>query len=278
MGRRARRAQSVAISLFSFQDIMMTVMGILLLIALLLALQLTDAVDAAASQDGGETTTRVDGLMSPAELDAMAAEVDAMRESLNEKRASYDRALLGESLREDHIESARQRVEELAESLAESQDKIDQAEAILEDAEDQSDDRVATAASAVVLREKIESLEAELDEQGRAKRLTYLVDENTGKQPILVEFSATLVGIGSPKRPEEALWLTGDDMEAQIQAVVELAGGRDPRSEYFVILLKPSAFQHYDALRAALTKAKFQVGTELVPEDAFVLEPPGSGR
>ena len=268
--RRARRNAS-AFSLFAFQDIMTAVLGILIFVTLMLSLNLADmmahasvsvtpGMDAADAAKERETVKRL-----LAELDEqldlyqwLSSEVQRLA------RAGGDKSSVVEQL------SARLRI------------TYERIETLQLDVKEQARELNASASSGItdeILRqtlayeEEIETLSERISQLKLRRKISYIVQERFHKRPILAEVSGNRIGIGSVDQTQPAIWLQASDRDLLLRQLRSFASQRNPGSEYFVVLLKPSAFgPMHDGVRKTLSSLKFDVGLDLIPEDVEVLD------
>lgn len=288
MSRRGR-SKDVAISLFSFQDIITSVTAIMILLVLILTLELVtrEATKGMAAED-----RRV-----AQELKRSVAEMEARLEQLR-KEASTARAAASDAAEFSAKETAEKtaRAEREAKTL---RDQINQLETQLRNAQStrrtaegkltasQMDDPGATAEEAMAIDTRAAEIEAaNVSEKTRqaneskdvregrtaARTLVFNAPPGSTLEPLLVEISKDgLVAVGADgasavRFPWNLLGLPtgfGDWLKA-----------RDKRREYVVLILRPSGVDRYDAIREAVVSAGFDVGTELIGEQmSLVLGP-----
>lgn len=288
MSRRGR-SKDVAISLFSFQDIITSVTAIMILLVLILTLELVtrEATKGMAVED-----RRV-----AQELKRSVAEMEARLEQLR-KEASTARAAASDAAGFSAKETAEKtaRAEREAKTL---RDQINQLETQLRNAQStrrtaegkltasQMDDPGATAEEAMAIDTRAAEIEA-ANVSEKTRQITEAKDAREGQtavrtlvfnappgstlEPLLVEISKDgLVAVGADgasavRFPWNLLGLPtgfGDWLKA-----------RDKRREYVVLILRPSGVDRYDAIREAVVSAGFDVGTELIGEQmSLVLGP-----
>ncbi len=264
---RRSRASDAAVSLFSFQDIMTAVMGILILITLLMALDLTVTISQPAQ------AAAKPGMASATDLAALRARQTHLEQQYREALARATQ--LGEMQGADDtvVQQARGRLVLAYQHLEALQEKVERARAILADAPNPKEvqaqlDELDRAEA------EIERLSALIDQRRRHPRLSYIHQRGATRTPILIDVSNRAFGVGMIDDPESALWLTNPDKALRLRQLQELARNRNSHREYFVLLLRPSAFDQYDAVNQVLRSAGFAVGLELIEEATIVLPRP----
>lgn len=288
MSRRGR-SKDVAISLFSFQDIITSVTAIMILLVLILTLELVtrEAIKGMAAED-----RRVAQELRRS-VAAMEKRLEELRQEASTARASASDAA-GFSARETAEKTAR--AEREAKQL---RDQINQLEMQLRNAQStrrtaegklaasQTDDLEATAEQARTVDTRAAEMEAanraERNRQGNeakqvregtaaARTLVFNAPPGSTLEPLLVEISKDgLVAVGTDGASASKFsW----NLLGLPTGFGEWLRARDTRKEYVVLILRPSGVDRYDATREAVLSAGFDVGTELIGEQmSLVLGP-----
>jgi outer membrane murein-binding lipoprotein Lpp len=247
MGRRSKRAEA-PLSLFSFQDIMACLTGVLILVSLLLA---------------------IDGLSDV--IKPSAGTPQAPSEDLSER-----------------IEEARRRVEELAAAVAALRGGVDVTEqevVLLESRVDTLSREVsrersvaaAAAADAARTRDEIESVRTraetlerrlaqalqEIEDQGMRERVQFRAGERFAKAPVLVEVGSGGITVGElddrlvPRLLER---LDGPDAERRLDAVL---AARPHETHYVLFVVHEDAIPRMQRLQGALIDRGYENGWQL---------------
>lgn len=288
MSRRSR-SKDVAISLFSFQDIITSVTAIMILLVLILTLELVtrEATKGMAAEDRrvaqelrrsvADMETRLEQLRQEASTARVTAS-DAAGFSEKETAENTARA-------EREAKELRERIDQLAVQLRNAQSNRRTAEGKL--AASQTDDPEAATQRARAVDARAAEMEAanqaERNRQGNeakhlrertaaARTLVFNAPPGSTIEPLLVEISKDgLVAVGADgASPSNFSWNllgvpTGFD---------EWLRAHDTRKEYVVLILRPSGVARYDVTREAVLSAGFDVGTELIGEQmSLVLGP-----
>jgi len=262
MKRRGRR--SVPFSLFAFQDIMASVIGIVFLIVLIMALSITD--QAAGGQD-------VPGnIPSPAEM-----------RLLREKMAQQEQEVA-------QLEQEMRRLEEEIDSISPSEDakrirKIRRLSAKLEILHEAIERGSQSHANLIARRNKkrlearqkgrevtslkrrLAALQKELSSKRHAPNVVYIVARRgDALEPWLLEVSDKLLRVAS-KDTSSVLEFAARSFETRKREFLEWAARQSSRTHYFVALIKPSGVrQAYEELLPELKKKGFDLGRDLLPE------------
>lgn len=264
-GRNRRRSP---FTLFSFQDIITSVTGIMLLLILLLAIEL---LQRRVGADGGsaETARRLAEAANEAR-----EEIERLEALLRQDGAAVMElaAASPETLRRQGHET-RQQIERLRSEVA-------RAEAA-EQAQKQAEDRALAAGfERGADRRQLEELQARADELrekreqlARSNRLIYNPVQGDAKQAWIVELSegrfvaAPLGRVAAPLERAEA------SAAGLLRAFRAFLGGRNAAREYIVLIVKPSAARAFAALESAVVDSGFDLGFDLIGEDQTVIDP-----
>ena len=259
MGRR-KKSEGAPLSLFSFQDIMACLTGILILIALLLAIDgLSDDMQAAPGKSA-----------SPEAVEAAKARQEAaaeLRRRAEEIRKAIESARTGRPVTEQEVAILEARAAQL------EVDRETQAR-ILADAERERA-RVASEASAAELRarelrESAERAERDAKAEELRRRVRFRPGEVFAKAPIFVEPMRNGIVIGEldgSRTP--ALVARLDDPGADSRAARVLQAF-DPGASYVVFVVHEDAIARFAAMRRRLSR--FEMGWQLWDAESSMLE------
>jgi hypothetical protein len=263
-----RGTSSNPISLFSFQDIITSVTGIMILITLLMALDLSQRV---VQSPRVQTIVISDQLQTAtAQAEAEIRELEsrlAVRNTQLQQLAEYDRRrLLAES------EDAKRHVEQLdAETLklASQANNAQKRQAAIETRGHERADEVQRAEE---LSRKVAELERKIEKLKSTNRIVYNPAQGASKSAWLVELTSQSIRaapIGRATRPTE---FAGKSAVEIALAFRQWVRGRDRNAEYFVLLIKPSGIDLFDQLRAELTTSGFEIGFDVVDDQVTVID------
>lgn len=286
---RRNRSKDVAISLFSFQDIITSVTAIMILLVLILTLELItrEATKGMAAED-----RRV-----AQELKRSVAEMEASVEQLRQeastaRAAASDAAGFSAKYTAAATARAEREAKKLRETIAPLEPQLRNAQSTRRTAEgklaaSETDAPKVTAEQAKAVDAHAAEMEAanlaektrqhnEADEvrEGVAAVRTLVFNAPPGSvlAPLLVEISKDgLVAVGVDGASSERFpW----NLLGIPTGFGEWLNARDKRREYVVLILRPSGVDRYDATREAVVSAGFDVGTELIGEQmSLVLGP-----
>lgn len=264
---RRRRNNGAPVTFFSFQDVMLSLIGITIVITLILVLQVTDSAVAVLKRTGGAA--------------GRAAQVEEKNRALSARVAALEYAVREAQKRPDGDPLAKRA--SLRQELVLAAGKLD-------DLERQADELVKQlreltlqhpeAGALVQLTELVrmrDELLAELQTLERRRRISYLIDANNSARPILLEVSGTRIVACDLSADGVAIRIASGTSAAQVNDALEfyrtIAAGQQ---SYVLLVVKPSGIAQYWSIRAAIDalpeSSRPAIGLDLIPEDAFVSE------
>ena len=256
MGRR-RRGDDAPVSFFSFQDVMMSTIGVTIVITMVLVLQL-GAVAARAA-----TAPVVAGAPDRTPLDREVAELRRRLEDAA-ARGGQDTGQARAAVRQQVLRE-NERAAQLERRSREAMQRLR-----LVSAQAAADPAAVEAAS---LLQRRDELEVRLREQTLRKRVTYLVAPED-RVPVIVEVQGDRLVAGTTLERDAPLALPlvdASDAAAVLAGWIRALPDGDRRSVLFVV--KPSGVAAWRAVRERLLSepgmADLPTGLDLIPEDAF---------
>jgi len=264
---RRRRNNGAPVTFFSFQDVMLSLIGITIVITLILVLQVTDSAVAVLKRTGGAA--------------GRAAQVEEQNRALSARVAALEYAVREAQKRPDGDPLAKRA--SLRQELVFAAGKLD-------DLERQADELVKQlreltlqhpeAGALVQLTELVrmrDELLVELQTLERRRRISYLIDANNSARPILLEVSGTRIVACDLSADGVAIRIASGTSAAQVNDALEfyrtIAAGQQ---SYVLLVVKPSGIAQYWSIRAAIDalpeSSRPAIGLDLIPEDAFVSE------
>jgi hypothetical protein len=269
---RRKRAES-PISLFSFQDIITCVTGILILVTLFLALEVVRRREGSPEHLARELTEEM--RQAAEQTDAVAAALAENRRQIDELRTAlaaddaellqnvrYDSAMLQRQLRD--LETLNRQI---AHELAESTRKREVAALALAHLNKQDADRAADRLSLEQLTAQTQQKLEELRRLRAANRVLFSSAQRSAKSPWLVELSPRQVlaaEVGKRARPQSF---------PDVSGFLSWSKQRNRSAEYFVLLIKPSTIEDFYRADEGLERQGFDVGFDLLKDDQTAIDP-----
>jgi len=267
MSRRGRTAPPI--SLFSFQDIITSVAGIIILITLLLAVELLQRKlsDTPASFNVPAAPLRQ-------ELAAAAQERERLRVQLQQQAAEAEELVAAspQRLAQDQA-AAEDLVRRLEQELQALEAQAQRAKQAAQQAQTSSAARVADRQKLADLRREIQEKQDEIDRLRRENRVIYNPAPGDSKAAWLVDLSADTLRAAALGKTAPPQVFAGASATARSRNLLAWAKGRDARREYFVLLVRPSAVQAFDAIYQELKAAGFDIGFDCITDDVSVIDP-----
>jgi small-conductance mechanosensitive channel len=270
MSRRGRGG--TPISLFSFQDIITSVTGIMILVTLILALdvirrregapdtqtaELTEELKQAAAQSGQVRTT----------LAATRQKIETIRSQLQGKESDlleqvkYDSESLQRQLRDlDALNKL------LADELADAESRRRAVETSRDELKKEDEARAADRQTLEQLTQQVQQKLEELRRLRSANRVIFNSGAGNVKSPWLVELSPNNIQaaeMGKRGAPQSF---------PNVAAFVAWAKTRSRSAEYFVLLVKPATLTDFYAAHGALDKAGYDLGFDLLKDDQTAID------
>jgi len=258
-----RRSQENAFSLFSFQDIITSVTGIVILIALIFCLQL---IRSAAKE---ETVSQEEAVTAPA----------VARDALEKKLAEYQLVYSENASLLERI--APLPISELMPLLRQLKSRVTAQETIAEEAEIKKAQVEAEAekkaSELAALRHQIEKslaqevrkLEQDISTSQKVQKIIYNPNPNSAKSAWLVDLHAKHIHA----LPAAGGALRTFDVErpgSSPRRFLQWAKARDASSEYFVLLIRAESLSLYEDVRSDLESFGFDLGFDLVGDESQV--------
>lgn len=265
---RRRRGDDAPVSFFSFQDVLLSLIGITVVITIILFLQISrEALAAAESYRDERDSVATAAEVRNAELMQRIEVLEgAIREA--QKRPDVDPLARRTSLRaellatRERLESLERQSEELARQLREITMLNPGAIELQETAE---------------LMQRRDLLVAELGAIERRRRISFIQDTERTATPFLIEMSAARIVFCELQAEAAALRLAAGTPESRVRQAYDLfrlhSSGRDA---YMLVILKPSGIRSFrkllDLLETVPPDERPRIGLELIAEDSHISE------
>ncbi len=257
MSRRGR--SSTPISLFSFQDIITAVTGIMILVTLILALELIQRIKVSPPRKTAELSD---------ELDAMSSQIAEIKEELAQSQAKtaelagFDANRVHQQLQNLHELNLA-----LNGELAKSERERQAARERRQEAEKEKQQRAGDPKTLRALVAEAQKKQEALQKLKRSNQVIFNAVPGESKSPWLAELSASQIlaaPIGRRSRPERF----GSPSE-----FIGWARQRQRDAEYFVLMIKPSGVRVFPEVLHSLQGLGFDIGFDLLDEDHTALNP-----
>lgn len=261
-----RKENAPAISLFSFQDIITTITGIMFLVVLLLLLLIFEARDRNATPQ-----ERLEQ-----QLNARIAELREQLQKITKTPLSVPQTI------PEDLESQLAATAVRLKILQQTQEAIHSRNAIRQTAVREAETQLQAQKKQLELltdeQKKYEMLAQEAETKRRLIR--FVIDTDSEKKPLLVEFGSTGICVLDPTTGKIVDFRRKDSVNfyESIEPFMTWVSNRDPRNEYLTLVLKPVAFAALQLVNDRLRELGFERGVELLPDDEATILPPEEGK
>jgi uncharacterized protein YfcZ (UPF0381/DUF406 family) len=267
---------------FSFQDIIMSVTGILIVVALMLALQIDRVVTTnppkGISSDDDPAATR------SAELDALEVTVARLKEKLEllhgaarkteseaeikAQIARLEERVLGLSSRNPVKQDSAMSLADLAEMKAKAAEILRMREEIrqCEEAVSRFSESAADASLTMQdLEKKVRELEAAVIVARVKSNGLRLIRElsDTTKEPVIVDVGGNSLKIMRFDKP-------GIIEAMSLKDFYQVMRGFRKQDQYFVLYFRPDGAGRFEELRQAVKNSGFEIGYDAISQDAEI--------
>lgn len=258
-----RRSSAAAFSLFSFQDIITSVTGIMILVTLILALDLMDRTIQAPPV---ATTEAID--QTTENIEEMQKQIDALKQRLQSGVASLanlpslDATTLERKLKE--TKENEQRIEKDSEEKRVELDKKEQALRTVKSAELRDKDQEQQTLED--LEQRVDDLTVKLESIESQDRM-FFKEGVKGKETWVVEIGPTgikagKIGVSAPPRS----FLNASSFQAWMTSL-------NKNKEALYLVIKPGGEKTFDACKDAVSDAKIDFGFTVEPASRQILDP-----
>lgn len=261
---KRRRAPTEAFSLFSFQDIITSVTGVIILVTLLLAVELIKRppVQATRPQDGAdeELKSRIAALDREREVLSTLVQEDAefLRESSSLSLSDLEQARSEMARRVDETEHT---IKAMTESLEEAIVRRAVAESELSRMETES-------LSQILMQNAV--LTSELEVIKSSNQVVYNQSRGAQKAAWLVDLESDRIRVLKPGDAAVTVDFSGPSDAERVRKFLEWARTRDPQKDYFVLLVRPESIGAYQAVYEKANELKYELGFDLLASDSEV--------
>jgi hypothetical protein len=262
-----RRTVQAAFSMFSFQDIITSVIGIMILVLLVVALELSQR--SLQSPVVQHATTRK---QTRATLEDAVRRVQQLRQALQAGELGELAGISAAEIRRETDELDRL-IPLLESDLAAAKSRGKQLSETRQQAENHLAAREADRQELDQLEEELRLLMEELGRVKAANLLFFRPGPSTGKQAWLVQISKERIW-AAPLGPEsKPLRFEGATANSRQRQFLAWAAGRSPASDYFVLMIQPGGAGVSKEIEESLRERGFGVGLDLLGAEQNAIDP-----
>lgn len=254
-----RKIHAAPMSLFAFQDVLMSVIGIMLLVVMLLAMQIT-----------------TDSLPPSSETSYFDDTVNQLHERMRGAQARlYEANSLTSTLTTsellDRVSIKRGEVDALYIQISDREQELQTRFAALESSTGVIDAVRKTLEDAMDAEVRLLQARQELETEQRNRRLLYVMDSRYPKRALIVELSESGWRLGGAEQHSTAITLSHarhNDREAGLRRWL---GNFPVETHYVLLLVKPSGQAMLENVEAFCRQLGYGIGIDLLPERSSAL-------
>lgn len=261
---RRRGGSTVPVSFFSFQDVLLSLIGISIVIAMVLILQVTQVTAGA--------------LESAREMVEAKVPIEENERALRDRVAALEQALQAAQVRPDTDPLAARTT--LRQELLARAGELSQLESRAQELEEQMRDILVRNPQAASLRELLEltrrrdALLVQLEGVEQRKQITFILDEAEPLRPVVMEISGARIVV-SDIGSGASMRIAAGTLAAQCMQALKLFSSLSKEApSYILMIVSPSGIPAYLSLIQAIEslpeESRPRLGIDLIPEGAFV--------
>ena len=262
MKRRGARDQPI--NLFSFQDIMASVIGVVFFVVLIMALDIVEqktsgaAVVSETATESEVQTLRVRAKHLRDEITQVEADIQGLADRLNLASGDEQEAL-------DEVKQLEATLKSLYERVKDDQESLTKADAQEGHAQLEHQRKLREIEQ---LSRRADELRAMLQSVQAAPRLAFIIDAHPDNlEPWLLEISESRLRVASRDGRSAILEFGGNTPEQRQARFFDWLASQNNQTHYFVLLAKPSGVRLLDEIEKGLKAKGIDIGRDLLPED-----------
>ncbi len=259
-------------------------MGLMIFITLIMSLELTEAVmDSNAVKAQQEAQTQADAQdvqKQILQLQAIEAQLSgdiqkrvvSAREKLKGAQASKDPAATQSAAGDNspqNVQTAMNQFKTDLEKLKSLAQEVKDKSQYLGSGKDQIK---ALLVKSEELDKSVKNAQLKLDEAKGNPRISYILQGENSRQPVLFELSAQSLLIGTPGDSDRTISIPAEAITDK--TIDQILHSLNRRQTFIVLLVKPSGFKHFRTIMKSIQAAGFESGRDAVEEDQRILIPP----
>ncbi len=279
MARKTKNSDS-PITLFSFQDIITSITGIMILVVLMLILHIIESHSSSASEESPRMKDIASLRKTLEEMekklkqeanwqaenekiiaDAVTSDLESLPFKINEEKRTNAKLNSNFSENKKVLENLKAEKEILDKKCILIDKQIEEAEEINADKEKEHQNILD------MLAKLLENLKKE--KESEEKRIYFSLERQEGKMPILAECSSAGIKVKIVKNSEIKEF--SDDSSSFVGTVNSFTDWLEKRgtneSEYILFIVKPSSSRYVITLRDKVAALKYETGLEPVEEN-----------
>ncbi|MEX2171732.1 MAG: hypothetical protein WD851_20605 [Pirellulales bacterium] len=263
---KRKRAAGAPLSLFSFQDIITSVTGVLLLLMLLLAVELTQRRPISPADSSNRIAAEIE-----AAIEEVQVEIERMTALLASLGADAETAVGYTTFSaKEEMKATEGQIEALEVKLQKLTRQRELSEQQLQALESDRKSRAGDADRLEITEHEIAETKQELEDLKTGNRVLYNTDTTGGQQVFLTELfpDDILVAVAGEKdRPQR---FSGSGAVSQFRA---WANEQSSATSRFMLIVHPGSTEMFSDLRDHLESRGFTIGFDLLPDGKNAIDP-----
>ena len=263
---KRKRAAGAPITLFSFQDIITSVTGVLLLLMLLLAVELTQRRPSSPADSSNRIAAEIE-----AAIDEAQAEIARLTTLLSSLGAEAETAV-GYTLfsaqeertaTDDQIETLEIKLEQLGRQRALAENQLQEMEA-------KRGARARDADRLEIIEHETAGAEQEFEDLQTGNRVLYNTDSTDGQKVYLVElFPNEILVAAAGERARPQRFTDGRATDEFLAWAITQSN----TAARFMLIVHPGSTEAFGQIRERLDSSNFTIGFDLLPDGKNAIDP-----
>ena len=248
MGRRKKSSEN-AVNLFSFQDVLACLTGVLIMVSLLLVIDgLSNNINMAKGAQPEAAPAD-----AAARVDQLTQDIAVLKKQLDERKGGVD-------ITKKEVDILDDRARQMAEEADRTRRRADAVRAEVEQARAAAD---AAQAESALAKEQLAAARRSEKQAELRERVRFRAGAQYSKTPVFVEVGSRGLHVGeldAERTPVLVAALDGADADNRLQAAM---GRRMPDTSYVVFVVHEDAIPRFMGLRDAVFRRGYEVGWQL---------------
>jgi DNA repair exonuclease SbcCD ATPase subunit len=261
---RSRFSNDNPLSLFSFQDIITSVTGIMVLITLLLAVELSQRRPIEPAQDTSNITSQLQNELSDLQKQIQALKLEYQNQQQQLSQVAGISAEKLEAQRKE-LEMSQSTLETELQKLEQQQSK-QQSE--LRRLQAKNPDHLAKQQEHERIRKQLEQDQAKLEELKNSRRIIFRSGNSNGKPVWLLDVREQ-VCLAAPLNQQNSIqtFQANDTTELVSKLTTWLLSDASMKQAHLVLMIRPNGIKAADKMQILLRKQGISYGFDLLPAD-----------
>lgn len=268
----ARRKSHPVVTLFAFQDVIMSVSGIIIVLVLMLSLELIQRPEQSASAAAAQVARELQREIEKAEATASALE-GLVRETHAQIENSGG---LSAAELQRQTDTTTSDAEQLTAEIAALQARVASLEEAAKELRARAFDQQDRRRQIETARRSAAELERTLDEERSDNRPLISLPRGFSKQGWIAVLSAAEVAVaplGRPSRPQVFSADGGLLGDSAGEKLLDWTGSQSASSLYLLLVIRPDGVSTFDEIAAELDQRGIAYGFDLAPAGQALLHP-----